>query len=308
MKDAGWIVRDGDRQGPVVCDLDVMLLAAGAPPQSFSRGKGARRPTSARVTPRDLLTQWDGTVGGDTWLEKESDAGLLRVRLEGAAEKRLAVALGAPRGDVLGAAVGFSTVVEACLRVAAIGARPLALSDGLNFGSPRTPAIMDELASAIAGLGDAARAFDVPIVSGNVSLSNQTHEQAIPPTPFVVCVGLLAPDALPARSRFERAGVPVWLVGAPDETRLAALVTFSIALGEARIERLVHAVPGQDIARGVLEMSTRLDALDDDHGADWRAPARVGIASLLVATVQEDVLVDRASAAGLVAERLGITR
>ncbi len=87
---------------------------------------------------------------------------------------------------------GKQAVAEAWRNLVAVGARPLALTDNLNFGNPEKPHAMGQLVGAIAGIGEAARALDFPIVSGNVSLYNETMGAGIPPTPVIGGVGLLA--------------------------------------------------------------------------------------------------------------------
>jgi phosphoribosylformylglycinamidine synthase subunit PurL len=72
-----------------------------------------------------------------------------------------------------------------------VGARPLAATDNLNFGNPEKPEIMGQFVGAIRGIGEACRALDMPIVSGNVSLYNETDGRAILPTPTIGAVGLL---------------------------------------------------------------------------------------------------------------------
>jgi phosphoribosylformylglycinamidine (FGAM) synthase-like enzyme len=73
----------------------------------------------------------------------------------------------------------------------AVGARPLATTDNLNFGNPEKPEIMGQFVGAIRGIGAACKALDMPIVSGNVSLYNETDGQAILPTPTIGAVGLI---------------------------------------------------------------------------------------------------------------------
>src|SRR3712207_8646743 len=73
----------------------------------------------------------------------------------------------------------------------AVGARPLAATDNLNFGNPEKPEIMGQLVGAVQGIGEACRALDFPIVSGNVSLYNETDGSGILPTPTIGGVGLL---------------------------------------------------------------------------------------------------------------------
>jgi phosphoribosylformylglycinamidine synthase len=86
---------------------------------------------------------------------------------------------------------GKQAVAEAYRNLCAVGARPLALTDNLNFGNPERPEIMGQLVGCIRGIGAACRALDFPVVSGNVSLYNETNGKAILPTPTIGGVGLL---------------------------------------------------------------------------------------------------------------------
>jgi phosphoribosylformylglycinamidine synthase len=86
---------------------------------------------------------------------------------------------------------GKQAVTEAWRNLTASGAKPLAITDCMNFGNPERPEIMGEFASCIAGMADACRALDFPVVSGNVSLYNETNGVAIPPTPAIGGVGLI---------------------------------------------------------------------------------------------------------------------
>jgi phosphoribosylformylglycinamidine synthase len=86
---------------------------------------------------------------------------------------------------------GKQAVAEAYRNLSATGAKPLASTDNLNFGNPERPAIMGQLVGCIQGIGAACKALDMPIVSGNVSLYNETSGEAILPTPTIGAVGLL---------------------------------------------------------------------------------------------------------------------
>ena len=92
---------------------------------------------------------------------------------------------------------GKQAVAEAFRNLTAVGAKPLASTDNLNFGNPEKPEIMGQFVGAIKGIGEACQALDIPIVSGNVSLYNETDGKGILPTPTIGAVGLLATlDAL----------------------------------------------------------------------------------------------------------------
>jgi phosphoribosylformylglycinamidine synthase len=106
-----------------------------------------------------------------------------------------------------------AAVAEAARNVACTGARPLALTNCLNFGNPEKPEIMWEFAEAVRGLRDAAEALGTPVVSGNVSFYNETSGRAIHPTPTIVMVGLLEPWERHAVSHFPEEGLAVVLLG-----------------------------------------------------------------------------------------------
>jgi phosphoribosylformylglycinamidine synthase subunit PurL len=108
---------------------------------------------------------------------------------------------------------GKQAVAEAWRNLIAVGARPLALTDNLNFGNPEKPHAMGQLVCCIQGIGEAARALDFPIVSGNVSLYNETKGAGIPPTPAIGGVGVVADVATTATLAFKGAGEHVLLVG-----------------------------------------------------------------------------------------------
>jgi phosphoribosylformylglycinamidine synthase II len=108
---------------------------------------------------------------------------------------------------------GKQAVAEAWRNLIAVGARPLALTDNLNFGNPERARTMGELVGCIEGIGEAARALDFPVVSGNVSLYNETMGEGIPPTPAIGGVGLIEDVARSASLAFKTAGEDILLVG-----------------------------------------------------------------------------------------------
>ncbi|MEM9736909.1 MAG: phosphoribosylformylglycinamidine synthase subunit PurL, partial [Pseudomonadota bacterium] len=139
---------------------------------------------------RWVWEQYDHTVMADTVVRPGSDAAVVRVHGTG---KALAFTSDVtPRyckaNPIEG---GKQAVAEAYRNLVATGARPLAATDNLNFGNPERPEIMGQLVGCIQGIGAACRALDMPIVSGNVSLYNETDGQAILPTPTIGAVGLL---------------------------------------------------------------------------------------------------------------------
>jgi phosphoribosylformylglycinamidine synthase II len=135
--------------------------------------------------------QYDSQVGADTVVAPGLGAGVVRVH---GTAKALAFT-----SDVTPRYVranpfegGKQAVAEAWRNLCAVGARPLATTDNLNFGNPEKPEIMGQFVDAIKGIGAACLALDMPIVSGNVSLYNETDGKGIMPTPTIGAVGLLA--------------------------------------------------------------------------------------------------------------------
>src|SRR3990167_6930148 len=107
---------------------------------------------------------------------------------------------------------GKQAVAEAYRNLISVGARPLATTDNLNFGNPEKPEIMGQLVGAVKGIGAAVAALDMPIVSGNVSLYNETDGTGILPTPTIGAVGLCKIDEL--ISGLAKAGDVAVLIGA----------------------------------------------------------------------------------------------
>ena len=139
---------------------------------------------------RWVWEQYDHMVMADTVERPGGDSAVVRVTPEGRA---LAMTVDCtPRyckaDPVEG---GRQVVAEVWRNLNAVGAQPLAITDNLNFGNPQRPEIMGQLVGAIQGMGEACRALDFPVVSGNVSLYNETSGQAILPTPVIGGVGLI---------------------------------------------------------------------------------------------------------------------
>jgi len=108
---------------------------------------------------------------------------------------------------------GKQAVAEAYRNLSAVGATPLALTDNLNFGNPERPEIMGQLVGCIRGIAEACRALDFPVVSGNVSLYNETNGRAILPTPTIGGVGLLDDFTKSIRVAFAAEGESILLIG-----------------------------------------------------------------------------------------------
>ena len=138
-----------------------------------------------------VYRQYDHFVRSNTVIAPGADAAVIRVK---GTQKGLALTVdGNSRYCFLDPYVGgVLTVAEAARNLACVGARPLGLTDCLNFGSPENPEVMWQFAEVIRGMRDACMALKVPVVSGNVSFYNETDSKPIYPTPTVGMVGLLA--------------------------------------------------------------------------------------------------------------------
>ncbi|WP_170557483.1 phosphoribosylformylglycinamidine synthase subunit PurL [Ruegeria atlantica] len=137
-----------------------------------------------------VYEQYDTMVMADTARTPGLGAGMVRVH---GTDKALAFTSDVTPRYVRANPVegGKQAVAEAYRNLTAVGANPLATTDNLNFGNPEKPEIMGQFVGAIQGIGEAVAALDMPIVSGNVSLYNETDGQAILPTPTIGAVGLL---------------------------------------------------------------------------------------------------------------------
>lgn len=159
-----------------------------------------------------LFRHFDSQVRADTAIKPGGDAALIRIR---DTKKALAMTTDVnARYLYLNPRVGAKmAVAEAARNIVSTGAKPIGITDGLNFGSPDNPEVYYELDQAVAGINDVAKQLDTPIISGNVSLYNETDGQAIYPTPMIGMVGLLEDITKATRTAFQKAGDTIYLVG-----------------------------------------------------------------------------------------------
>ncbi|SMF61678.1 phosphoribosylformylglycinamidine synthase subunit PurL [Allosphingosinicella indica] len=224
--------------GETVCDIPLAPLADDAPlydrphVPTPKRAPLADVPESADIG-ADLLTvmaspdiasrrwiweQYDHMVGADTVQRPGGDAAV--VRIHGTA-KGLAITTDCtPRYCFADPAEGGKqAVAEAYRNLSAVGATPLAVTNCLNFANPQRPEIMGQIVGCLEGMSEACRALDFPIVSGNVSLYNESKAtgggSAILPTPAIGGVGLLADWSKSATIAFKGEGEGIWLIGTP---------------------------------------------------------------------------------------------
>lgn len=220
--------------GEVEADIPVGALADDAP--HYERPIAARTPApyiAAEDVPapkalRDALMammgspdlcsrrwiweQYDHMVMADTVERPGSDAAIVRIH---GSNKGLAMTCDVtPRycaGDALEG--GKQAVAEAWRNLTASGATPLAITDCLNFGNPERPEVMGDFAACIQGMAKACRALDFPVVSGNVSLYNETNGAGIPPTPAVGGIGLIPDLEKRARIGALKPGDAIFVIG-----------------------------------------------------------------------------------------------
>src|SRR5206468_6366531 len=193
-----------------------------------------------------VFEQYDSTVQAGTVIPPGGDAGVLRVRHE---EFGIAV-----KTDCNSRYVrlepyegGKATVAEAARNVACTGARPLGITDCLNFGSPERPEIFYQFREACRGIADACRALGTPVTGGNVSFYNESPSGAVDPTPVVGMIGLLARADRAVPSHARASGDVVFVLG---ETRAE--------LGGSTYWEVCHDFLGGQPPRVDLEVEKRL--------------------------------------------------
>jgi phosphoribosylformylglycinamidine synthase len=341
--------------GEVVCDLPLAPLTEDAPnyerawtvPSAQPRLDPAEVPSppdwAAAVltlvscpdaaSKRWIWEQYDRHVMADTLEEPATgaDAGIVRVH---GTRKALALTSDCTPRYVAADPYegGKQAVAEAWRNLTAVGADPIAITDNLNFGNPERPEIMGQIVRAIEGMAEACRALAFPVVSGNVSLYNETNGAAIPPTPTVGGVGLLPDYAWRADFAGLREGDTLLVVGessgaigaslylreclgredgAPPPVDLAAERRngdFVRGLIRSGAVRVVH-----DLSDGGLALAATEMALASDQGVTLEIAADDALALLfgedqsryLIAVSDPAPIVEEAARAGVPLSRVG---
>ncbi|HVU30373.1 MAG TPA: phosphoribosylformylglycinamidine synthase subunit PurL [Sphingomicrobium sp.] len=357
VTDTGHMVLEFN--GEVVCDIPLGPLADEAPcyerPYSIPKAPEALNdvPQSADIA-ADLLKlvgspnlssrrwvweQYDQSVGADTVQRPGGDSAVVRVH---GSKKALAITTDVTPRYCLADPVegGKQAVAEAYRNLCAVGARPLAITNCLNFGNPQRAEIMGQFVGCVEGMAEACRALDFPVVSGNVSLYNETRNDdgtslAILPTPAIGGVGLLDDWEKSASIAFKREGETLLLLGHSTghvgqslwlevchgrregepppvdllvERRLGELVRQLIA---ARLVSAVHDISDGGALVAIAEM-----AIAGSIGARLTLPTAANPAAVmfgedqgrvLVTTSDPDAVTARASAASIYSARIGET-
>ncbi|MDN6967494.1 phosphoribosylformylglycinamidine synthase subunit PurL [Oenococcus sp. UCMA 17063] len=221
-------------QGETVADLDIKLLTK-APSyklpsklplhiENADQGQFKPKISSLRQTILQILAQptiaskktfyrhFDSMVRADTVVKPGGDAAVIRIR---GTKKALSITT-----DVNGRYVyldpylgGQMATAEAARNIVSTGALPIGITDCLNFGNPDNPEIYYELEQSVAGINSLAKRLNTPVVSGNVSLYNETDNQAIYPTPMVGMVGLISDNRKITTIDFKNIGDLIYLIG-----------------------------------------------------------------------------------------------
>jgi phosphoribosylformylglycinamidine synthase subunit PurL len=229
-----FLVRHG---GSVVADLPIKELGDEAPvydrPFAETATKPAIEPASIKppigiadalekligspdlCSKRWVFEQYDHVILGNTVQRPGGDAAVVRIS-DGPKALALTSDVTPRYCEADPFEGGKQAVAEAWRNLCAVGARPLALTDNLNFGNPERPEIMGQLVGCIRGIGEASRALDFPIVSGNVSLYNETNGRAILPTPTIGGVGVLDDFTRSMTIAFKAEGESILLIGETD--------------------------------------------------------------------------------------------
>ncbi len=290
------------RHGKVVADLPIDPLAQASPeydrpwiepvkqPNIDPATIEAKPPMQALKTlvscpdmasKRWIYSQYDHMVMGDTVGRPGGDAAVVRVH---GRNKGLAITtdvtprycLADPREG------GKQAVAEAWRNLTAVGARPMAVTDNLNFGNPEKPEIMGQIVAAIEGMGEACRALDFPVVSGNVSLYNETNGKAILPTPAIGAVGVIDDLSRVIDMVFKKPGEAIFVIG-ETKGHLGASLYLRELLGREEgapppVDLIVERKNG-DFVRGLIH-SGKLSACHDvSDGGILCAVAEMAMAS-----------------------------
>ncbi|POR50908.1 phosphoribosylformylglycinamidine synthase subunit II [Bosea psychrotolerans] len=212
IKELGDEAPEYDRPWIETPKLPVVEAASVQPPLSHADALLKLIGSPDLSSKRWITEQYDTLILGNSVITPGGDSGLIRIE-------------DGPKGLAMTADVtpryceadpfegGKQAVAEAWRNLTAVGATPLAITDNLNFGNPERPEVMGQLVGCIKGIGAACKALDFPVVSGNVSLYNETNGVSILPTPTIGGVGVLADVTKHATVAFKAVGETIILVG-----------------------------------------------------------------------------------------------
>jgi phosphoribosylformylglycinamidine synthase len=319
--------------GNVVCQVPGRALAddaprytpPAAPPAELEQRRAERldelaaeAPTAATLlellaspnvrSRKPIWQRYDHMNGTNTLVGPGAgDAAVLRIK---GTPRAIALSLDGPGriGALDARLAGVAAVVEGAINVACTGATPIGITNCLNFASPERPTGYWQLAEAVAGMAEACVALGLPIVSGNVSLYNETPDGPILPTPVVGTVGLLEDRSRAFPMRWS-AGDEIWLLGEPA-WEAGSLAASELAWRRGRFGGrpaldLEAAVRLMSLLRDLAEQGGLAGAHDTSVGGLAVALARLGIASGVGAAIQLPAEAALVSTAALFGERGG---
>jgi len=238
---------------------------------------------------RWVWEQYDHVILGNTVQRPGGDAAVVRV---GDGPKGLALTVDVtPRyceADPYQG--GLQAVAEAWRNITAVGGRPLAITDNLNFGNPERPEIMGQFVGCLKGISEACRALDFPVVSGNVSLYNETNGRGILPTPSIGGVGLLDDFTKSATLAFKAPGEVILLIGDTQGWLGQSVYLRDICGLEAGAPPPVDLACEKrngDVVRGMIHAGTATAVHDVSDGGLLIALAEMAIAGGIGAMLDE---------------------
>lgn len=302
--------------GETVCDIPVAPLADDAPnydrpwteppkrapldiskyPEPENYGDVLLKLMSSpdMASKRWIWEQYDRHVMGDTVDSSQSQGDAAIVRIHGT-NKALAICSDCNPHYVAADPYegGKAAVAEAYRNLSAVGATPIAITDNLNFGNPEKPATMGYIVKAIEGMAEACRELDFPVVSGNVSLYNETDGIAIPPTPVVGGVGLIEDVSKTATLKGAQPGDVLILIGETKGHMGASLYAREWlglkgeALGAPPPVDLAVEKRNADFVRKLIEQGLVNAVHDVSDGGIACAAAEMAIASGLGVTIDD---------------------
>src|SRR5690348_5583504 len=348
-----FVVRHG---GAVVADLPIKELGDEAPVyrRPFVERRNARELAASSIRPpvdiagalealigspdlcskRWVWEQYDHVILGNTVQRPGGDAAVVRIN-DGPKALALTADVTPRYCEADPFEGGKQAVAEAWRNLSAVGARPLALTDNLNFGNPERPEIMGQFVDCVRGIGEACRALDFPVVSGNVSLYNETNGRAILPTPTIGGVGLLDQFTKAMTIAFKGEDEAVLLVGetrgwlgqslylrdlcgreegAPPPVDLAAERRHGDWVRALIRDGLITAA--HDVADGGVLVALTEMAMASGIGAVLEAPAGIPAfafwfgedqARYVITTAHSQPVLERAKSAGVPLTALGAT-
>src|ERR687887_227387 len=201
-----------DRPHVATPKLPAIEIADVAPPMSTADALVKLMASPDLCSKRWVWEQYDHLILGNTVQRPGGDSAVVRVK-EGPKGLALTVDVTPRYCEADPFEGGKQAVAEAWRNITAVGGRPLAITDNLNFGNPERPEVMGQFVGCIRGIAEACRALDFPVVSGNVSLYNETNGRGILPTPSIGGVGVLADFTKSATLAFKAGGEAILLIG-----------------------------------------------------------------------------------------------